>query len=329
MLALFRNNRTTTSLLLAVYIGVLHLPALLGWTAPPADSGVGAGVLYAPVWGWLEGNSLYSAVAAALLVFVQALWVNKLADEFRIPHDRGWLPGALYALAASSLADFWFLSPPLAAVIFVPLALRRAFRVYKQPAATALLFDIGFWTAVAALFYPPALYVLAALYAGINSLRSFKGREQLVLLSGILTPMFLAWVGSFWFDRGAAFWPVQFGQLFGWIGFDFDFDFRARLEWGFLASLLLAVLLSYGIYYHKKLIQVQKYVSILYWLLFAVGLSALLYPGPRVEHFLLAMPALGIFLAMSFAAIRRPLLAELFHLVVLAAIFLIQFFPFQ
>lgn len=332
MLALFRNNQSTTSLLLALYIGLLHLPALLGWVQPPEGPVEGAGVLYALVFDWIlqnpNPNPFYAALASAVLVFLQALSVNKLADEFRLLRERSWLPGVLYALAASCLADFWFLSPPLVAATFVPLALRRTFKVYKQPLATALIFDVGFWTAAAALFYPPAGWILVALYAGINSLRSFKGREQLVLLSGMFTPMFLAWVGCFWFDRGGEFWPVQFGQLFGWFSFQADFDFRTELKWGLLALLLLIVLLSYGIYYHKKLIQAQKYVSILYWLSFAVGASVMLRSGLRAEHFLPAMPVIGIFLAMSVEALRRPMFAEFFHLTLLAGIFLIQFFPF-
>lgn len=329
MLALFRNNQSTTSLLLALYVLLLHLPAILSWAPPPADRGdAGVGILFPALFGWMPGKPLYSALAAAVLVFGQALMVNRLADEFRIAADRNWLPGALYALVASAMVDFCFVSPPLVAATFVPLALRGMFRVYKRPAATALIFDVGFWTATASLFYPPAFWLLLPMYAGINSLRAFQPREQIVFASGVFTPFFLGWVGCFWFDRGGDFWPVQFGQLFGPPNFGFDTGLGAWLKLGLGALLLILVLLSYQVYYYKKLIQVQKYISNLYWLLGVTALTATLYPGWRAEHFLLAMPALGIFLSMTLAAFRRPFIAEILHLAMLAAIFALQFYSF-
>lgn len=328
VLALFRNNQSTTAVLLAFYVGLLHLPAMLGWVHVSANlDGAWGGVLYLPLFGWALQNEFFSAITVAAIIYGQAILVNNLADEFRITGDRNWLPGALYALAASSLADFWFLSPPVVAATFIPLALRRTFRVYKKPAATVLIFDAGLWGAVGSLFYPPAIWILIVLFAGINSLRSFKLREQLVCLTGVITPLFLAWTGCFWFDRGGDFWPIQFGQLFNWIHFDIQMEGQAMLKIGLWAAFILSILFSYGIYYYKKLIQLQKYISILYWLLFLVALTAAFRPQLRAEHFFLAMSSMGIFLAMSITAIRRPLLAELIHLAAILGIFLIQFLP--
>lgn len=324
MLGLFRNNQFTTVIFLALYVGLTHLSSLLGFSQPNAAA-VKNGVLYDAWFAWAENRPFYSAAAAAVLVLVQAFLVNSLADEFRILNDRNWMPGLFYALVAACIPDFLFLSPPLLAVTFVPVVLRRIFKTYKQPGATGLIFDAAFWTAVASLFYPPAVFMLLAAYAGIHVVRAFRVKEQLVMASGVLVPLFLAWLWYFWTDRGGQFWVVQFGGLFQWYSVQPAFDTRTLLESIIMGLLFLIVLLSYGMYSFRKLNQIQKYVGVLYWFLFVAGLTILFRRDPPPVHLLLLMPSIGIFLSMTFSAMKNKFVAELFHLALLGYILFVQF----
>ncbi len=328
MLSLFRNNQFTTAIFLAIYVGLTHLAALTGYWPAPGEDVVDSGALYRMWFDWLGHHRLYSAISATVLVFIQALAVNMLADEFRLLGDRNWLPGLFYALVAVCLPDFLYLSPPLVAVTFIPMVLRRIFNTYKQPNATGLIFDAAFWTTVASLFYPPAIFLLAAVFAGINIMRAFNFRELLVLLTGVATPVFLAWLWYFWTDRGGEFWGIQFNGLFHRYQFDSSFNYFTIVESIMMGLLFLIVLLSYGTYSFRKLIQMQKYVGILYWFLFAAGLTLLLQSKAPPVHLLLLMPSMGIFLSMTFSSMKNKALAEVFHLLLLCYIVFIQFFPF-
>ena len=325
MLGLFRNNQFTTAFSLALYVGLTHLASLVGFVQPQEGIIVKSGVLYQSWFGWADGHPFYSAAGAAILVFVQALLVNHLADEFRILNERSWLPGLFYALVAACLPDFLYLSPPLVAATFIPLVLKRIFKTYKQPNATALIFDTAFWTMVATLFYPPAIFLLIAGYAGIMVMRAFKLREQLVMSSGIFVPLFLAWLWYFWTDRGGEFWVVQFGDLIQKYRFESTFNTRILLESIMMGIMFLIVLLSYGTYSFRKLNQIQKSVSVLYWFLFAAGLTVLVQSDPPPVHLLLLMPSMGIFLSMTFSAFKNKLVAELLHLVLLGYILFLHF----
>ena len=263
MLDLFRNNQFTTVIFLALYVGLTHIASLFGFSQPGAAF-VKSGVLYDAWFAWAGNKTFYSAAAAAVLVLIQAFLVNNLADEFRILNDRSWMPGLFYALVAACIPDFLFLSPPLLAVTFVPVVLRRIFKTYKQPGATGLIFDAAFWTVIASLFYPPAVFMLLAAYAGIHVMRAFKLKEQLVMASGVFVPLFLAWLWYFWTDRGGQFWVVQFGGLFQRYNFQSTFDTRILLESVMMGMLFLIVLLSYGTYSFRKLNQIQKHVGVLY-----------------------------------------------------------------
>ncbi|MEO6758963.1 MAG: hypothetical protein ABIO24_05875, partial [Saprospiraceae bacterium] len=232
-----------------------------------------------------------------------------------------------YVLAASCLPDFLFLSPPLIAATFIPLSLRRIFQAYKVPNATALVFDAGWWATLGSLFYPPTIFLLLAAYAGVNVMRSFNLREQLVYLSGVFVALFLAWLWYFWSDRGGTFWAVQFSGLFGFYHFAPDMGTERILKTLVIAILLCTVVLSFGTYFHRKLIQAQKCVSTLYWFLFVGGGVILLQYDPSPAHLLLIMPSVGIFMALSFFSLRNRLIAEVFHFALLGVVLFIQFMP--
>lgn len=240
--------------------------------------------------------------------------------------DRSWYPGVLYAAAVSSLPDFQYVSPALVAVTFLPIALRRIFSVYKQTQAYSPIFDAAFWICLATIFHPSAVWCLPAAYFALFNLRSFNPREQLVFFTGIFAPFFLALTGYFWYDRGGEFLQVQFTQWIAFPTFVFPSGY-AGMKTGLLVLLLVVGLLGFNVYYHKKLIQVQKYITIFYWFMFAGLVSMLCHPEMRLEFALLTMPSLGIFLAYLFQSIRNGLIAELLHSVLLAAIFLLQFYP--
>ena len=327
VLAIFRNNRVSTAIFLALYLVLTRATALLGWVKVSPWPATNGSALYKSWFAWSENMPFYSALLAALLVYVQALMVNRLVDEFRLMNDRNWLPGLFYVLVTSVLPEFLFISAPLVAATFVPVSLRMVFKSYKITQASALVFDAALWMSVAALFYPPALILLLAAYSGIMVMRSFNLREQLVFFTGAVTPLFLTWLWYFWINRGTEFRSLQFGEIFQLYRFNATFDTLMLLKTALLVLLLFVFVFGINQYFQRKLIQTQKAITTLYWVLFTGGLLVLLRADWHWEHFLLPAAAAGIFLAFSFQGLRSKVMAEILHLVLLAALFFIQIFP--
>ncbi len=327
VLSIFRNNRVSTAILLALYLVLTRAAAFLGWVHPTPWPTANGSMLYEAMFDWAAKAPFYSALVAAVLVYLQALMVNRLADEFRLMNDRNWLPGMFYVLVSSALPEFLFVSAPLVAATFVPVALRRIFKAYKITQASALVFDAAFWMSVAGLFYPPALILLFAAFIGLSVMRSFNLREQLVFMTGAAVPLFLTWLWYFWDDRGTEFRALQFGEIFQLYRFNVTFDTKMLLKTSFLVLLLVVFLYGLNHFYQRKLIQAQKAITTLYWVLLTGGLLMLLRSEWRWEHFLLPAAAAGIFLAFSFQGIRNRLVAEILHLALLGLLFFIQIFP--
>jgi hypothetical protein len=327
VLSFFRNNQTVTVFFLALYCVLLRLPALAGWIEVPVEEPATSGWVYRILFGWVAQYPAVSVGIAAVLVLVQAIMLHYVADETRLMRERNWFPAAFYLLVASSLDDLLFLSPPLVAATTLPLVLQRVFSGYRQPKATALVFDAAFWIVIGSLFYPPMFWLLIAAAAGILVLRTFKLNEQVVFATGAATPLFLGWVLCFWFDQGRAFWQQQFVSLFRWSLVTPSMTIHNLLKIGLVALLLLIVGLNYWTYIRRRPMQIQKYIAALYWFLILGALGALLRREPgHAALFAVAAPV-GLLLALSFQQIRNHFIAEVLHAALIGGLFFIHFYP--
>jgi hypothetical protein len=318
VLAFFRNNQIFTVIPLTLFAVLLHLPALFGWIQPDGLTVQHAGDLFTLLFGWTAHSPIGSAVIATVLVIIQAVLVNWLVNVSRINSERNWLLPLLYVYFTSCISDFQWTSPALVATTFIPLILRQLNAAYKGDNVPALAFNTGFLVGFGSLFYPVMLWLAPVFLLGFSSLRSLRLRELLVWLIGCWVPGFLGWLWSFWFDRGGAFRRVHLYELFQLCDFNFASPSLAlQLQLALLGLILLVILLSYGTYYFKKLMQVQKLINILYWLIFATIVIWLFRHQPNIEHALLAAKTAGIFLGMSLQQLRNRLLAELFFFLLL------------
>jgi hypothetical protein len=328
VLAFFRNNQFSSAILLAIYIGVVRLPALLGFIAIPKDICMNTGVLGDSLCQFTATNPSLSAFIAAIIVLFQAILINNLDTTFRLNADRSWFPGLFFVLISSILPSFLFLTPALLAISFIPISIRNIFEAYKQQAASSIMFDAGFWITVGSLCYPPLVFLLLAAFIGIGILRSFTFKERLIFASGAFVPLFLTWLWLFWHDNSAYFWEHQYGDIFSLYRFNTTWTLKSALQSGLLVSLMLVSVFSFGTYHYKKLIQTQKYVDILYWFMFIGAFGVLLRALPQEMYWLLVTPSLGIFIGSSFLSLKNKALAEVFHLLLIGTILFLHFFPF-
>jgi len=324
VLSFFRSNQFFIAFLLALYVILVHSGALLGYVQPVGTSTEG-GLLYHALFGWTAGQPFFAAAMATLLVFVQAVSVNALADECRLMGERNWFPGLFYALTVSALPEFLFVSAPLAALTFVPFSLWRIFNAYQKPNMTAAIFDGALWIAVASLFFPPVLFLSVAAFAGFGVVRVFRLNERFVFLIGTVVPLFLAWLWYFWLNKGGEFRDIQWGNLIQWCRFGIVWELETFLKIGLLVLFGFGFLIGIGSQFGRKGNQTQKFVGAMYWFLAIGGLIIFFRKEWRWENLLLPSVVIGILLALTFQNFRNKLWAEVWHLIFLIAVFFVQF----
>ncbi len=324
MLTFFRTNQIFSSILLIFYIALLRFSVFL---APFKWNPSGQGVFSEWVYGWAGSQDIVSHILAIVLLLIQGFLLNVLTINNRLSNEVNLFPGVFYVLFCSLLPDFLYLSPVLLGNTFFILAMVNLFDTYKNPACADKIFNAGLLTGVASLFYFPFVFFFILLMAALNILRAFNIQERLMAVIGMFVPYFLTGLYFFWFDRFDFFWQHQvsdnldffsFGPgLLGWEHYIKIFIF---------AVAMLYVILNNNEYLIKKNIQVQKKISILYWVLVSAGFAALFQANLTFEHLLMLAPSLGIFFGLSFTAMR-PQWAESIHFLMVVGALTLQFFP--
>ncbi len=320
MLSLFRTNQFLASILFLPYLLLLRLSVF--FFPQPEVSIEGSGLAFRWILGLTGTSGWLLQGVTLLLLFITATWLTAFVLSSRVGREVTLFPGVFFLLICSLFPENLALSPLHFANLFLLASLSQLQQTYKRLPAAGYLFNAGFWIGIASLFVPAYAVFLLFAYPGLNLLRAFKLREWIMVFLGFLTPYWLVFAVLFWVDQPDLL-SRHFQQGFALL----DPTGHAVPPWIpkllIIASLLIVVLFSYGQYLFKTSIRVQKAIQLLFWLLFAAGLAALVQARLGISHVqLLALP-LGSLLALNFIRLTASW-AELLHLLFLLAVAFFQ-----
>lgn len=289
-------------------------------TVPLSQPGIFSELLYQ----WISPYSTEGFVLATVLVCIQAIIINFVVGKNRIAKEISLLPGMFYVLLSSAFSEFLHLSPLILANTFYIIVLMELFSTYRKHSAAAAIFNIGLWTGVASLFYGSYFFLFILGMAGLGILRSFKLKEQLMAISGLLTPYILTGTYFFLTDQFSDFWQKQMRDSFGFLDLEGAPDLVFYIKMGLLGLMIATFILSYNNYTKKKNIQQQKYTNVLFTGLLLSTLPFFFQANIHLDHLLILTPTAGILLSFNFQNARSSM-AESAHLLLLIGLLVLQF----
>ncbi len=268
MIGIFRQKAPGNVALLLIVGLFLKLPLFMFPKMLPALPQEGR--LYHEFSAWITRSEFpfLSSVLAFLLLYIQALLITSIINEYRMTMRQTFLPGLSFLLITSLLPEWNFLSGPLIASTLVLWALARLFKLYNHPAANSIIYNIGLLLGLASFFYFPSFLFSASMLIGLLILRPFRLNEILLLLLGVTTPFYFYAVYLFLADR------LVWEQLV--TGLHIHTPALGNSLWIVGSTILIIIPFLIGAYYiqsnlRKMLIQARKNWSIvLIFLLFAI-----------------------------------------------------------
>lgn len=130
----------------------------------------------------------------------QAFHLNYIVGKHEVLYKNSYLPALFYILFLAIIPQFLSINPVLFVNSIMLVVIDKLFRIYKNPAPLALIFDSCFLISTASLIYLPSVaFVLLAVMA-ILILKTFSWRDWLVGLIGLALPLFFTFVYYFWVD---------------------------------------------------------------------------------------------------------------------------------
>ncbi len=322
MLNIFRTNQIITGILLLPYVVLLYASVFILDSTPPTVES--SGIFSDWIFSRLAGNTLLSNIIAIVLLWLQSFLINAIALKHRLQNEFTLFPGLFYILLCSLLPDFLYLSPVLMGNTFFIIALGQIFECYKKNSVADRIYIVGFWLGIAGLFYFSFNLLIFGAIVGLSSLRAFRINEVFQVIFGLMTVFVLTGTYYFWFGEFDFFWKKQFVDNITFWGFENTGNYLVWIKGGIIAFLVTIAILLSGSFMNKKVMQVQKKITVLVRLLIVVALTTLFQAGISMEHLLLFMVPLSFFVAFFFSNMKRNI-AESLHLIILFGIVLFQY----
>ncbi len=297
MIGIFKQKAPGNVALLLILGLVLKLPLFLSpklAASTPLD-----GKLYAAFILWLTKNNaaFSSGIIAFLLIYIHALVITGIINEYRMTARSNFLPGMAYMMITSLLPEWSFLSAPLVAATFIIWAFAMLFQLYNNEYANTKIYNIGLLLGVSSLFYFPALLFAICVITGLLILRSFRLNEIFLLILGAITPYYFYGVYLFLTDQ------LSLQKLIPQI--DFQLPPLTTSLWVVGAILLLTIPFLTGGYYiqtqlRKMLIQARKNWSIVLLYLFFALFIAFVNNGGTYTNWVIAIAPFSAFHASAY-----------------------------
>ena len=320
MLTFFRTNQQYLNVLLLFYLAILRASTFIHHDSiAPHDHGILCNWIYASI----SPLSMGGAILAFLLVFIQAWLINVTIAKYRVATEVSLLPGVFYCLLTSLMPDFLPLSSILLANTFLILAVYNLLDAYKNNYVAGRIFDAGLWLGVASLFHFPYIFLIFWGIIGLGILRGISFKEFLMLLLGLIVPIFLQGAYCFWIGNMTDFYE-HFTQNIGLVSFMPFHTSTIYVKIGIITLLVLLTIMASSQFFSRRNMTAQKYISMLYWLMLLCGLTIFTQRGIDLNQLLVLSVPLGILLSMTFQRIA-PAMAEALHMLLLMVALILQF----
>ncbi len=259
---------------------------------------------------------LMNIFLAGMLIFLQALWFNRLVNSFNLMGRPSFLPALMYVVLTALFAPFLTLSAPLICNFLVIGMLYRLFGTYKTPDAKSVAYDMGMVVALGTLIYLPFIFMFLVIWAGLIVFRPFNWREWVAALMGFATIFFFLAVIYYLTDRLPDFAKI-------WLPLTTKFPAHIQISsYNYLvlipvAIILLLCFLKVSQIFFRSYVQTRKSFQLLMVLTIIAGLSFYTKKEFHLEHFLLCAVPLAVFFSYYFLyATSRWFYEGLFFLLV-------------
>lgn len=263
-------------------------------------------------------------VLSNLLVFIQAVMINRLFIRQSMLGEINLFPGLAYILLTSFHPAFTGISSVLLANTTFLIALNYLFDILKKDRQEETRFMAGLWLAVSGLLYSPYLVLLLFGLIGMSILKTLKIKDIFQFFTGYICPFLIGWMIRIITTESLNPGIIAAFQPFGIPEVAILYGISDVITISFLGLLLLFSLLGYTQIISRKNIHAQKKIDTIYAYVFFCFLMAL-FPSVVSVHFLFVfLIPLCLFLAILLRMVKLPAISESIHFILFVTAILTQ-----
>lgn len=273
----------------------------------------------------LADNQIWYKILSILLIFYQAVYINRLAAFNNLSSFNSLFPGVFYVLILSLIPDIHPMSSVLVGNTFVIMAIFHLLQTIHRNQRSKRLFSTGFFVCMALFLDMNFIYLVPFFIIASNAIILVRTRDVLLYVLGLLSPiyfLFAYWIFIDHFNEGIQ----QLSGYFHLFQYDFVFQNYGIIKAGILGLLVLFLLVVIGSVVTRTNIFVRnKLTFLIYLLIFSVIIFGLTF-HTRLEDLQIIILPMGILMGLYFNNIKKVNMAESFHFLILILAVLFQYF---
>ncbi|EHQ27140.1 DUF6427 family protein [Mucilaginibacter paludis] len=258
---------------------------------------------------------------AAVMIFIQALWLNQMVNKYSLLGRPTFLPALMYVTVSALFTDFLILSPPLICNFLILWMIDKLLKLYDPTSAKTTTFDLGMIVGIGTLIYFPYIYMFLAVWVGLVIFRPFNWREWVSVLMGFITIFFFLAVFYYMNDRIDQFYKI-------WLPLGHSFPNKVNINYyQYIVLIPVIVILALGIFrlrgnFFKSYVQIRKAFQLLTVIFIITALSFYVKTNFRLSHFILcAIPACTMMAYYFLYATKRWFYETLYLLLIIGIIY--------
>jgi len=191
VLQTFRNNNPFTVIILFIGTLVLKLGVLLHPQAPVRLPGYFVYNSLLDLFNVVLHNSAFGyTFLNIILLFLQALYINRIAAHYKLFYRPSYIPALVYILLISMYPPFGFFSLAMVVNWFVLCGVDVMLSFNQTLKPRKNIFNAGYLFCLAGVLQFSALGFVVLLLGALIILRSFNVGEWVVAVLGYVTPLY-------------------------------------------------------------------------------------------------------------------------------------------
>jgi len=314
MISYFNSGHPVRYLVVLFISAVLWLPSLLNavYVAHPDN------ILQGEMSDLALNYTRYIIWFLFLITFMLGVVLNQILKEYDLVNVNNTTGLALFVLFASAIPVFTSVNIFIIVNIFLMMFLQSVMKLSLVEEPVKEIFNASFYLGLAALFYPPLLFLFIIIWLAILMNRHMDLRNFLIVPAGIMLPFLFMFTWYFWNDTLGWQWQELIRQLteiqkFNLFNSLTGFDFVIIV---FLMAVLVFSILKTVFGMGEASITTRRNINLTLYLLTGMTVIIILYASNPLMLLILAPPSV-IVIAHALYAVKNKWMNLLFLLLFL------------
>ena len=272
-------------------------------------------------------SPVWLLVSGGVLCFIESLLVNRIINHHKVATKKNYLGGIMFVIFTALIPECQVLSPALVSTLFLLLIMDKLFDLSKPDKQYGSIFDLGFLSGIAMLFYFPSIYLLVLVIIGFLTMRTGTLRGILIILTGFFAILLTVFTVYFWFDHLPEM-ALDMINLQNRIPLSsISLTRMEGIELIVVTFVGAWILVNVPSILYSSVIQTRKYITIL---ILSGVFSLLVIPlqfNFNLSHLLFVLTSLTILCAVYFVETKITVIAQVLFIVLILSVFIFEYLP--